>query len=83
MSVSRGRARSFRGSDASVELREEFLADSTASPGRGAQRTVRRIHAGRAFMLTARHAGPDDAFRVPQTREFAHLRFGTTRIYGP
>jgi phospholipase/carboxylesterase len=53
-------------------IQEELFARLSALPGVATQPSAISVPGARAFTLR-NHAGPDDAFIVPQAGEFAHL----------
>lgn len=62
-----------RTGNAPPELQEKLFARLSALPGVDSRQSAISVPGARGFMLAAPHAGPEEAFLVPQAGEFAHL----------
>lgn len=65
-----------RSDNAPVELQEQLLARISALPGVSTRQSAISVPGAHGFMLPPPRRGPDDAFLVPATGEFAHLHPG-------
>lgn len=65
-----------RTDNAPPELQEKLFARISALPGVDSRQSAISVPGARGFMLAPPHAGPAEAFLVPQAGEFAHLHPG-------
>ena len=65
-----------RSDNAPRELQEQVFARVAALPGVTTRQSAISVPGARGFMLAGPRRGPDDAFLVPSTGEFAHVHPG-------